>query len=214
MGEYFLCVCVHEDGRLVACFNPHHGFGGLKWCEFLGTDAGKRLLQLLEEEFCPKGCKWGIVSDYGYVSIDVKVDVCPKRDLYEEAEQTRDFALNASVRKRAIELGITTQSILKRNDEMTEATRHMFKDEDLLHYEAADVSAIEAEMTDLSGWIVEKAEGLQRACEVVGSVAKIVGTVVKTVSDLKRHAEEEEREEREERKRRRRIDVKDEGGME
>ena len=46
-------TAVDGRGRLVASFNPQHGFGGLKWDECVGTTRGDRMLSLLTERYCP-----------------------------------------------------------------------------------------------------------------------------------------------------------------
>ena len=44
MGIYYLYVCCDDiDGSVVAQFNPQHGFGGLKWGEFVGTNVGTQM---------------------------------------------------------------------------------------------------------------------------------------------------------------------------
>jgi len=55
MGEYLTYVCIDKTGKVVARCCPLHGFGGMKWGEFVGTPAGQRLLLLLQEEFCEAG---------------------------------------------------------------------------------------------------------------------------------------------------------------
>ena len=71
MGEYFFYVLVDGDGNVVASFNPQHGFGGLKWGEFIGSHAGEQMLQLLRDKFTPYNCVWGTISDYGFMDIHI-----------------------------------------------------------------------------------------------------------------------------------------------
>ena len=106
-------IAVNRQGKLIAGFNPQHGFGGLKWGEFIGTQRGEKMLTLLRNEFCPHGCIWGTISDYGYADIQVEAD------LYESFDTVNDFALNQDVRRRALEEQLVSNVTLKYMDGIT-----------------------------------------------------------------------------------------------
>ena len=107
MGVYYMYVCVDAAGACRAHFNPQHGFGGLKWGEYIGTPLGDRLMHLLQTEFTPNGCRWGIASDAGFQTPGLS-----DNDLYEELHRTNDFALNEALRARALNLKLTTPETL------------------------------------------------------------------------------------------------------
>lgn len=106
MGEYWRYVCVTPRGVAIAMLSPICAFGGLKWDEFVGTEAGKRLLALLNEAFCPAGAHWARVSDYG----DVRdVSPAPSATLYDQSDTLPDLALHPELRRRALARGIGSE---------------------------------------------------------------------------------------------------------
>lgn len=117
MGVYYFFACVDRRGRLVASFNPKHGFGGSKWGEFVGTTRGDRMLSLLAKRYCPDGCRWRVVDD----SADGD-----DKSLYEGIDRVRDFAWNASVRADAVADGIATPGVLAMMDEIAMTAREVF----------------------------------------------------------------------------------------
>lgn len=99
-------VCIDKKNkRVIAHFNPQHGYGGMKWGEFIGTTIGNQVLKLLIEEFCNENCTWIIVSDYGFAS-DAS---CNGEALYNEAEDTQKIGFDSKFVERALELGFTTK---------------------------------------------------------------------------------------------------------
>ena len=125
MGIYYIYVCCDSEGRVVAQFNPQRGFGGLKWGEFVGTPAGREMLSILKKQFCPRECVWGIVSDAGYVSKEIKVG-CDDYDVYDAASEVPDFALNEDVRKIALSNNYTSQILMDVLDNTTQLVSKMF----------------------------------------------------------------------------------------
>jgi hypothetical protein len=111
MGEYFLYILVKQDGTVVAHFNPQHGFGGMKLGEFIGTDAGAKVLKLLQSDYCCENAKWITVSDEGFVSDE---QYCSNdADWFHLAEQTQPIGKLECFRRKAIEQKLTTpQSIV------------------------------------------------------------------------------------------------------
>lgn len=142
MGIYYLYVCCDIDGRVVAQFNPQHGFGGLKWGEFVGTNVGTQMLNLLKNEFCPRGCSWGIVSDAGFVSSELSAG--SDHDLYELATTVPDFALNSDVRQIALDNNLASQTMMDIMDEITEQLSDAF-----------DTTPLVADLAELNGGIVD-----------------------------------------------------------
>lgn len=100
MGEYFLYICISEARRVKAILNPLRGFGGMKWGEFIGTNKGKKLLQLLNKDFSCSGCKWIVVSDYGFSSVDGLDGAL----LYDLSKKVKDIGLNDLLRDKAKDL--------------------------------------------------------------------------------------------------------------
>ena len=125
MGTYYIYVCCDSEGRVVAQFNPQRGFGGLKWGKFVGTPTGRHMLSILKEQFCPRGCVWGIVSNARYVSKEIKVD-CDDYDVYKAASEVPDFALNGDVRKIALSNNWTSQILMDFMDDATRLVSKMF----------------------------------------------------------------------------------------
>ena len=113
MGAYYFLVCCRSDGRIVAHFNPQHGFGGLKYSEFIGTDNGKQITEILTTHFCPETCQWKLISDCNISA-------------YHEMQTTKDFALNATLRKIAIENNIATVQTLSFFDNITNTLYNTF----------------------------------------------------------------------------------------
>ena len=113
MGVYYFFACVDQRDRIVASFNPQHGFGGLKWGEFVGTSRGDRMFALLEDRYCPDGCRWRVVDD---ADDDVGID------------RVRDFAWNLEVRADALAKGITTSETLNMMDDIADRLRVAFGD--------------------------------------------------------------------------------------
>ena len=98
MGEYFLYVCVTKRHRVIAMLNPQRGFGGMAWGQFLGTQRGQALLN---DKFCLSGCKWIVVSDYGYSS---DKSVLHGDLLYDRSRYVKDIGLNRDLRESAMYL--------------------------------------------------------------------------------------------------------------
>jgi hypothetical protein len=113
MGVYYFLVCrQQDDDRIVAHFNPQHGFGGLKHGEVIGTVYGNKILALLNAHFCPSTCKWDVIDD--------------SDEAYEEMQKTKDFALNTTLRNIAIEYNIVTPQTLKFFDHVTDMLLSIF----------------------------------------------------------------------------------------
>ena len=123
MGEYFFYVLVDGDGNVVASFNPQHGFGGLKWGEFIGSYAGEQMLQLLRDKFTPYNCVWGTISDYGFMDISVSIETDP----YDKLDTVNDLALNPHVRLCALEKHLVSHETLDYMDAITKRLENFWK---------------------------------------------------------------------------------------
>ena len=123
MGTYFYFACVDASGRKIASFNPQHGFGGLKWGEFVGTLRGDRMLSLLQRRYCPDGCCWCVVDD---------------TDGSEWVSHVRDFAWNCELRDAALAEELTTPDILRMMDDIAEQVRKICGDSP--NYQSACIS--------------------------------------------------------------------------
>ena len=111
MAPYYMIVKVLSSTKdqVFAYFNPQHGFGGMKGGEYIGTEAGEKVLQILKTEFCEPGYTWIIVNDeYN------------RTDLYDKAEMGICIGLDSNFRKRAIEENLTNKEILKFWDDLRE----------------------------------------------------------------------------------------------
>ena len=128
MGVYYYFACVDRRDHLVASFIPQHGFGGLKWGEFIGTSRGDRMLSLLKSRYCPDGCVWRVVDDSG-----------DDRE-YGRIEGVRDFAWNPNVRADAVAEGITTFDVLATMDEIAMRVRAVFGETPSFH--GAEISVL------------------------------------------------------------------------
>ena len=102
-------VCVTKEGKVIAHFNSQHGFGGMKWGEYIGTKYGKKILQILQNEYCDADCKWITVSDYGYSDDDEFTD---GEALYDAAKVTRAIGILGCFRAKALEQNLTTQEMI------------------------------------------------------------------------------------------------------
>ena len=120
MGIYYRYACCDANGTVVAQFNPQRGFGMLKWGEFVGTHVGSQMLQLLRRRFCPQECRWGIVSDAGFVDGELCTVSIDGIALYELAEVAPDFALNPELRKIAIDARWTSQAWIDKLDTVSQ----------------------------------------------------------------------------------------------
>ena len=93
--------------------------------EFVGSNVGTQMLNVLKDEFCPRGCSWGIVSDAGFVSSELSAH--SDHDLHELATTVPDFALNSDVRKITLDNNLTSQTIMDIMDEITKQLSDAFE---------------------------------------------------------------------------------------
>lgn len=89
---------VSQSVIVIAMLNPQRGFGGMAWGQFLGTQRGQALLGILNDKFCLSGCKWIVVSDYGYSS---DKSVLHGDLLYDRSRYVKDIGLNRDLRECA-----------------------------------------------------------------------------------------------------------------
>lgn len=109
MAQYWQFVCV-KDGRVVLRVNPQRGLGGMKWGEYIGTPLGSRMLQFLQEHFCPSGGVWGVASDYG--DHVFKRGTAVPDDVYSLANDLEDVACHPQFRAMAVSAQLTDPSFL------------------------------------------------------------------------------------------------------
>lgn len=98
MGAYWQFVCV-KDACVVLRVNPQRGLGGMKWGEYIGTPCGLRMLEFLQENFCPSGAVWGVACDHGAHNFPPGTAVPDK--VYDIADKLEDIACHPLFRKMA-----------------------------------------------------------------------------------------------------------------
>ena len=119
MGEYWVFVCVNRTtGEILMHLNPQSGFGGMKWKEFIGTAKGTWLLDLLKDMFCPPAAVWAVVSDYGgarYFPEGFNFELL-RDDASERACDTHCIGFHPTLRRMAMDLGLTDKKLLELGD--------------------------------------------------------------------------------------------------
>ena len=119
MGEYWLFVCLNSTTReILMHLNPQSGFGGMKWGECIGTFRGHHLLELLQNKFCPRGAVWAVVSDYGaahFFPEGFNFELL-RDDASERACDTHCIGFHPTLRRMAMDLGLTDKKLLELGD--------------------------------------------------------------------------------------------------